>query len=62
MGNFINFNDYPIIRKLGEGGFGIVYLVEKDNKYYALKKYKNKLTKETIEKYKKYGKYFVKNK
>ena len=40
-----------IIRKIGEGGCGNVYLIEKDNKYYALKKYLFKLTKEEIENY-----------
>ena len=45
-------NKYNIKRKLGEGGFGIVYLVEKDNKDFALKQCKIKLTKEEIEQYK----------
>ena len=45
--------EYKIIRKLGEGGFGIVYLVEKNNKQYALKQCKNKLKNEEIEQYKK---------
>ena len=44
-----NGNEYKIIKKLGEGGFGIVYLAEKDNKQYALKQIKMKLKKEEIE-------------
>ena len=39
---------YKIINRLGEGGFGIVYLVEKDNKEYALKQCKMKLKTEEI--------------
>lgn len=34
------FNDYKIIREIGRGKDGIVYLVEKDNKNYAMKKEK----------------------
>ena len=45
--------EYKIIKMLGEGGFGIVYLVEKDNKRYALKKSTKILTKEEIEQIKK---------
>ena len=41
-------NEYKIKKTLGEGGFGIVYLVEKDNKLYALKQYKMKLKNEEI--------------
>ena len=44
---------YKNIQKIGEGGFGDVYLVEKDNNYYALKKLKFKLTKEELEQYQK---------
>ena len=42
---------YKNIKKIGEGGFGDVYLVEKDNNYYALKKLKFKLTKEELKQY-----------
>ena len=45
-------NKYTIKKALGEGGFGIVYLVEKDNKQYALKQSKIKLTTKEIEQYK----------
>ena len=45
--------EYKIIKPLGEGGFGIVYLVEKDNKRYALKKSTKKLKNEEIEQIKK---------
>ena len=43
--------DYKIINKIGKGGFGEVYLIEKDNKYYALKKFNYILTKEQKDKY-----------
>ena len=45
-------NKYTIKKTLGEGGFGIVYLVEKDKKQYALKQSKIKLTAKEIEQYK----------
>ena len=37
---FINFNvdDFEIKKKIGEGSFGQIFKVTKDNKYYALKK------------------------
>ena len=34
----IDSETYKIKEVLGKGGFGIVYKLEKDNKYYALKK------------------------
>ena len=44
-------NDYKIIKQIGEGGFGNVQLIEKNNKYYALKRiFINKLKKEEIDK------------
>ena len=46
-------NKIKTIKHLGEGGFGDVYLVEKDNKKYALKKFKEKLTEKDKEEYKK---------
>ena len=46
-------NGYKILKKLGEEGFRIVYLIEKDNQQYALKQYKIRLKKEEIEQYKK---------
>ena len=46
-------NNYKIKNQIGEGRFGIVYLAEKNNKQYALKKSKFKLTEEEIDKYKK---------
>ena len=46
----INIKGYKIIKRIGKGGFGAVYLVEKENKYYALKKITD-LTKEEIHNY-----------
>ena len=44
---------YKQIKEIGKGAFGKVYLMEKDNKYYALKKIPiNLLEKEEIDKYK----------
>ena len=41
---------YKVIRELGRGGYGDVFLVSKDNKYYALKKiFIKNLEKEEIE-------------
>ena len=45
-------NKYTIKKTLGEGGFGIVYLIEKDKKQYALKQSKIKLKEKEIEQYK----------
>ena len=47
----ISQEKYKVINKIGEGGFGEVYLIEKDNKHYALKRVKEKLKKEQIEQY-----------
>lgn len=33
----MKFGDYTVINKIGEGGFGEVFTVEKDGNYYALK-------------------------
>ena len=48
-----NEKKFKIIRKLGEGGFGDVYLIEKDKKFYALKKTKHALNQEEINQYNK---------
>ena len=48
-----NEKNFKIIRKLGEGGFGDVYLIEKDKKFYALKKTKHALSQEEINQYNK---------
>ena len=47
MGNFFG-NNYKIIEKIGEGGFGEVYLIEKEGRTYALKKSKNKLNEDEM--------------
>ena len=47
MGNFFG-NNYKIIGKIGEGGFGEVYLIEKEGLTYALKKSKNKLNEDEM--------------
>ena len=44
-----NQNQYKVKRKLGEGGFGEVYLIEKDKKELALKKIKAKLDEKEIQ-------------
>ena len=48
-----NEKKFEIIRKIGEGGFGEVYLIEKDKKFYALKKIKQALSEEENNKYNK---------
>ena len=48
-----NDKKFNIIKKLGEGGFGEVYLIEKEKKYFALKKTKHALSQEEINKYEK---------
>ena len=51
----IDIHQYKTIKKIGKGGFGEVYLIEKDNKEYALKKIsilEYKLTEKQIEEYK----------
>ena len=49
----INGEEYKKVKQIGEGGFGIVYKVLKNNRYYALKQIPiNGLTNESIEKYK----------
>ena len=49
----INGEEYKKVKQIGEGGFGIVYKVLKNNRYYALKQIPiNGLTNEYIEKYK----------
>ena len=49
----INGEEYGEVEQIGKGGFGIVYKVLKNNRYYALKQIPiNGLTNEYIEKYK----------
>ena len=43
---------YKIIKRIGKGGFGAVYLVQKENKNYALKKITD-LTEDEIKDYQK---------
>lgn len=38
MTQLTEIKNYRILKKLGSGGFGVVYLVEKDRRQYALKK------------------------
>ena len=47
-----NINAYKKIRKIGKGGCGVVFLVQKNNKNYALKKISD-LTKNEIDYYQK---------
>ena len=44
---------HKIKEKLGEGGIGEVYLIEKEGKVYALKKTKGKISKDEIDQYEK---------
>jgi len=50
MGTKLIKDKYKIIKQLGAGGFGVVYLVKnKENQYFALKKLiENAQTKSTI--------------
>ena len=48
-----NEKQFKIIRKLGEGGFGEVFLIEKDEKFFALKKTKYSLSEEEINQFNK---------
>ena len=53
MGNKQISNDYKIIKKLKEREFEDDYLIEKNKKYYILKKIKSKLSQKEIEEYNK---------
>lgn len=46
MSSFLNFENYTIIQKIGEGSFGIVFKVkEKEtNNYFAAKVTKNEIS------------------
>ena len=47
---------YKVIKKLGEGAFGSVELIEKDHKYYALKSISlDKLNKNYVDQCQKYN-------
>ena len=47
------FDDYTKIKQLGKGGFSEVFLIQKNNKYYALKKiYIKNISKEDLNYYK----------
>ena len=41
------FGDYTVVKLLGKGGMGEVYLVEKDGINYALKLLSNKIAKDS---------------
>ena len=46
-------NQYKNIKIIGEGAFGLVYLIEKEGQQYALKHIKAKLSEEEMDEYKK---------
>lgn len=48
-------NSYEILKTIGSGGYGTVYLVRKFNKYYALKEIKGKGIKRELSGIKRYG-------
>ena len=52
MGTSGNIKGYQIIKRIGKGGCGAVYLAQKENENYAIKKI-NDLTEEEIEYYQK---------
>lgn len=41
-------NGYTILSKIGKGGFGVVYMVEKDNQHYAMKTVSPNADQETV--------------
>ena len=49
----MGWNQYKNIKKIREGAFGLVYLIEKEGHPYALKHIKAKLSEEEINEYKK---------